>query len=241
VTAILLSLAAFVSTSLGGAFALYRRDQLHLILGFTAGVLVGLVAFDLLPEIFAQIQKQALSTTAPMLALIGGFLLFHIAEKTILIHQAQEECYASHTHPAVGFLSAVALCGHSFLDGVGIGIGFKVSAAAGVAVAVAVIAHDFADGINTVSLMLVNRNSRRRALAMLLADAATPLLGVLSTVFITIPQAALPVYLSFFAGFLLYIGASEILPEAHSEGSSGATVALTLLGTAFAFAVTRFA
>ena len=51
----------------------------------------------------------------------------------------------------------------------------------------------------------------------------------------------LPAYLGFFAGFLLYIGASDILPEAHREGSSGMTIALTVLGTVFAFGVTRFA
>ena len=240
-TAVLFSIATFFSTSLGGLFALRHRDRLHLIMGFTAGVLVGLVAFDLLPQIFEQVARQHLSSTTPMLTLVGGFLAFHVAEKIVVIHHAHEEQYASHSHPTVGVISAIALSGHSFLDGVGIGVGFKVSTAAGVAVAIAVIAHDFADGLNTVTLMLVNGNTRRRALALLIVDAGAPIVGAASTTFFTVPDAALPVYLGFFAGFLLYIGASDILPEAHSTGSSGATVALTILGTAFAFAVTRFA
>jgi len=137
-------------------------------------------------------------------------------------------------------LSALALSGHSFLDGVGIGIGFKVSAAVGIVVAVAVIAHDFSDGLNTVTLMLVNKNTSRRALALLLVDALAPVLGAISTLFFTIPDAGLPVYLGFFAGFLLYIGASDILPEAHRQRSSAVTVALTVLGATFSFVVTRF-
>ena len=84
--------------------------------------------------------------------------------------------------------------------------------------AIAVIAHDFADGLNTVTLMLVNKNSSRRALTMLLLDAIAPIFGVLSTVAVSIPNVALPYYLGFFAGFLLYIGASDILPEAHGRG-----------------------
>ena len=238
-TPVLLSIATFFSTSLGGLFAVRHRDRLHLIMGFTAGVLVGLVAFDLLPEIFRTARQQRLDSAAPMLALVIGFLAFHIAEKMTLIHSGHEEEYALHKHPRVGVLSALALSGHSFLDGVGIGIGFQASPAVGVIVAIAVIAHDFSDGLNTVTLMLINRNSRRRALSLLLVDALAPVLGVISTLMITIPHNALPLYLGFFAGFLLYIGASDILPEAHSEKSTTATILLTVLGAAFAFIVTR--
>ncbi|HEX8730348.1 MAG TPA: ZIP family metal transporter [Ktedonobacterales bacterium] len=238
---VLLSVATFFSTSLGGLFALRHRDRLHLILGFTAGVLVGLVAFDLLPEIFERTASLALDPVIPMLALICGFLVFHIAEKLTLIHSAQEEVYAAHKHPRVGVLSALALSGHSFLDGVGIGLGFKVSTEVGIIVAIAVIAHDFSDGLNTVTLMLVNHNTSRRALALLLVDALAPVFGALSTLFFTIPDRGLPLYLGFFAGFLLYIGASDILPEAHSQKSTITTIILTVLGTLFAFVVTRFA
>ncbi len=45
--------------------------------------------------------------------------------------------------------------------------------------------------------------------------------------------------MGFFAGFLLYIGASDILPQAHSNKSTPFTLALTVLGVIFAFVVTR--
>src|SRR5712691_10698343 len=109
--AILLSMVTFFSTSLGGLFALRYRDRLHLIMGFTAGVLVGLVTFDLLPEIFRLINELHLDPIGSMIALMAGFLIFHIAEKTILIHHAHEEQYTLHEHPHVGMLSALALCG----------------------------------------------------------------------------------------------------------------------------------
>ena len=238
--AALVSLGTFFSTLFGGLFALRHRKRLHLIMGFTAGVLVGLVAFDLLPEIFDLVAAQKVSSVGPMLALVGGFLLFHIAEKSMLIHHAHEDEYTDKKHPTVGILSALALSGHSFLDGVGIGLGFQVNTAVGIVVAIAVVAHDFTDGLNTVTLMLVNHNTNRRAFGLLLLDAAAPVLGALSTLLFTIPAAWLPIYLGFFAGFLLYIGASDILPEAHSERSTRATLLLTVLGAAFAFAVTRF-
>lgn len=237
---ILLSAATFVSTLCGGLFALRNKDKLHRILGYTAGVLLGVVAFDLLPEIFDGIQKQHSTATGPMIALVTGFLLFHIIEKSILLHHAHEGEYETHKHPQVGVASALALSGHSFLDGVGIGLGFQVNAGVGVAVAIAVLAHDFTDGLNTVSLMLVNHNKSRRAFTLLLLDAFAPVLGAISTLLFHIPDSGLVLYLGFFAGFLLYIGASEILPEAHSKHSSYSTIALTITGVVFMFLVTRF-
>jgi zinc transporter ZupT len=236
---VLLSVATVISTALGGLFALKNRDNLHRILGFTAGVLLGVVAFDILPEMFKLMQSNKFDATPGMIALVIGFLAFHIAEKLTIIHSPHEEEYGSHHHPRVGMLSALALAGHSFLDGVGIGLAFQVSNTVGIAVAAAVIAHDFSDGLNTVSLMLAHRNTPRRALGFLILDALAPVAGAVSTLFFSLPDNILVLYLGFFAGFLLYIGASDILPEAHSKHPSQITLALTVLGTLFIFLVTR--
>lgn len=210
-------------------------------MGYTAGVLLGVVAFDLLPEISKINNNLHSDITRSMIALVVGFLLFHVIEKMILLHNAHERQYGAHVHPHVGLASAVALSGHSFLDGVGIGLGFQVNNSVGIAVAVAVIAHDFSDGLNTVILMLANKNNQRRALDLLFIDALAPVLGAASTLLFTLPNSWLAVYLGFFAGFLLYIGASDILPQAHSRGSSRLTIGLTIIGTIFMFVVTRFA
>ncbi|HVW23346.1 MAG TPA: ZIP family metal transporter [Candidatus Saccharimonadales bacterium] len=240
-TPFLLTVATFFSTLTGGLTALKHKDHLHRFLGLTAGVLLGVVAFDLLPEIFKIMSVDGGNFTGAMVALVVGFLLFHIVEKSILIHHTNESEYQVHKHPDVGLASALALSGHSFLDGVGIGLGFQAGTTIGLAVAMAVIAHDFSDGLNTVNLMLINRNRSRKTLILLLLDAIAPILGVLATRLFHVSHNELTLYLGFFAGFLLYIGASEILPEAHSKHSSYQTIALTIFGAAFIFAVTRFA
>src|SRR5258708_16808187 len=243
-TVLLLSLAAFASTLAGGLFALRFRERLSLILGFTAGVLLGVVAFDLLPEIFGLAHEHKLDAIHGMLALVAGFLVFHALEKFVLIHHGHEGAYALHHHPRVGLLSALALAGHSVLDGVGIGLAFKVSPSMGAVVSLAVIAHDFSDGLNTVSLMLVHQNTRRRAFTMLLVDAAAPVIGAVSTLFFDVPPYVLMLYLGFFAGFLLYIGASDILPEAHSQAKPGTAmvlIALTCAGAGFVLLISRLA
>jgi len=237
--AIILSVFTFASTFSGGMFAVRFKNKLHLIMGFTAGVLLGVVSFDIFPEIITRVNETGINAIEPMIALVLGFLIFHIFEKVIVIHHAHEEDYATHKHPQVGIFSALALIGHSFMDGVGIGLGFQVSPAVGLLVAVAVIAHDFTDGMNTVTLMLHNKNSVKKSKQFLLFDSLAPVLGVLSTFLFIVPPHFLVWYLGFFAGFLLYIGVSDILPEAHSQHSSFKLIGLTIAGVILIFLVTR--
>lgn len=239
--ALLLSVGTFISTACGGLFAVRFKSKLHYIMAFAAGVLMGVVAFDILPEIITEVSDHHYRPIEPMIALVVGFLLFHVLEKTILIHHEHEDEYADHKHPNVGIASALALTGHSFMDGVGIGLGFQVNPAVGLLVAIAVISHDFTDGMNTITLLLTNKNTVGRAKLFLLLDALAPVIGVLATMLFVVGSHFLVWYLGFFAGFLLYIGASDILPEAHSKHSSFKLIGLTVLGALLIFFITRVA
>jgi len=129
------------------------------------------------------------------------------------------------------------------LDGVGIGLAFQASNSVGISVAIAIIAHDFSDGLNTVGLMLTHGNSARRSAVMLALDSVAPVLGAASTLLFKLPASALILYLGFFAGFLLYISVSDILPQAHSGASSKTSsrlILLTSLGAIFMLTVSRF-
>ena len=238
--AILLSIATFFSTYIGGLFAIRFKSQMHAIMAFTAGVMIGVVSFDIFPEIISQVGENGFNPIYPMIALVVGFLLFHTLEKMIVIHHGHETEYAHHKHPSVGVLGALALAGHSFMDGVGIGLGFQISPAVGLIVAIAVISHDFTDGMNTITLMFSHNNEEKKSKMFLLLDSFTPVLGAVSTLFFRVSPFFLVLYLGFFAGFLLYIGASDILPEAHSEHSSFKLIALTALGAVLIFVITRF-
>lgn len=233
--AILATIFMFLSTLVGGYFAVRYRKHLHRILGLTAGIILGVIAFDILPEMFEGIEHNGLDPMWPMVALVIGFLGFHIAEKLLLLHHEHEDQYGAHRHPQVGVLSSLALGGHSLLDGVGLGLAFQVDTRVGVAVAIALVAHKFADGLNTATLMLAHKNTVKRALYMVLLNAVLPIVGALSTLLFVVPDSWLPYYLGFYAGFLLYIGASDILPQAHDEKSDKLTIVLTVAGVAFMF------
>jgi zinc transporter, ZIP family len=236
---VLVALLTVVSTALGGVVALRSSDRLHLVLGFAAGVMLGLVAFDLLPELFDLSTVHVLGVPAPMVAFAAGFLLLHVVERSVAMHGAHESEYETHHHhnPQVGLASALALSAHSFLDGVGIGLAFQVNNGVGLAVSIAVISHDFADGLNTVTVMRMHGNDRRRTIALLVTDAVAPVLGALSTLFFSVGDHVLALYLGGFAGFLLYLATADILPEAHARHPSRLTLVSTVGGVAMMWLV----
>lgn len=234
------ALTSFASTLVGGAIALRAADRQHLLLGLSAGVMLGLVAFDLLPQVFRLSANQASAVPTGALAFAVGFIALHALERWMALHPAHEGEYgahAGHQEQRVGLTAALALAAHSFVDGVAIGLAFQVSAAVGVAVGVAVVAHRFTDGLTTVSVMLAHRNRRRQAVAMVTATAVAPLLGAGLTTVVTVPDSALGIVLGFFAGFVLYLATADILPEAHARHPSHLTLVATLVGVAVMYAV----
>lgn len=116
------------------------------------------------------------------------------------------------------------------MDGFAIGAAFQIGTGVGIVVAIAVIAHDFADGFNTYTITSLYGNDKRRAITLLVADAVAPVVGASLTLLISIPPTALGLYLGAFAGFLLYLAVSDILPEAHASHPTLLTVVCTLLG-----------
>lgn len=237
--ALLLGSAAFLATLLGGGFALKYQDKLHLILGFSAGAVLGVALFDLLPEAFELTKKDYSPPTVTLFVAIG-FFAFMFLNRVLLLHPEHEEL-AIHAHHRRGALGAASLSLHSFLDGVGIGLAFKVSTAVGAVVAAGVLAHDFSDGINTVGVILKNRGKGVRALRWLLLDAVAPVLGVASTYLYTLSDAQLGVVLSVFCGFFLYIGASDLLPESHHRHPKVLTGLMNILGATVIWLAIHFA
>jgi ZIP family zinc transporter len=237
--AFVLALVACCSTLVGGLVAVRARDRLHLVLGLAAGVLLGVAGFDLLPEALDAAPHRLYGVPVAMLATIAGFFTVHIVERSLAIHRGHEKEFTGHSHgmQSVGLLAGSGLVVHSTLDGIGIGIGYQAGAQVGLAVAVAVIAHDFADGFNTFTITSLYGNARRRALLLLGFDAIAPIVGVLIGSALPLPVSATGIYLGYFAGFLLYLATSDILPEAHARHPSRMTLVCTVGGAALMWLV----
>lgn len=237
---ILIALAAFCATFLGGWFALHLKDRLHLILGFSAGAVIGVAFFDLMPEAIELVgQQHDAAFVTSVIAL--GFALYLLLDRMIILHRHHEDGAHEHAHGKRGAWGAGTLSLHSFLDGVGIGLAFKISPEIGLVVAAAVLVHDFSDGINTVNMILKNGGERRRALTWLVIDALAPVLGVLATLLFSVSESDLGILIALFAGFFFYIGASDLLPESHHAHPMRWTTFSTIAGMAVIYFVIKLA
>jgi len=237
---IILSIAVFVATFLGGLFALRFSDKLHLVLGFSAGAVIGVAFFDLLPEaINLGAKYYDASTITSILAI--GFIIFMVLDRFVILHNHSHDEDHGHASKQRGVIGASSLSLHSFLDGVAVGLAFQISIAVGAIVAVAVLVHDFSDGINTVNLILKNGGTKSEALKFLFIDAIAPVLGIFSTLFFSLPENILAIILALFAGFFTYIGASDLLPESHHSHPTVWTSISTVLGFATLYVAIYFA
>jgi zinc transporter ZupT len=228
----LLALATALVTMTGGVLALRLKEHLPLALGFSAGAVIGVAGFDLLPEAFA-LRTGETSTLVGAAAL--GFFLYAVIDR-----------FAGHDHnchddPHRGIVGAASFSAHSLLDGLAMGLAFQVDRQVGLVVAAAVLAHDFADGLNTVNVVTRHGASRASALRWLAVDAAAPVLGAGLSFLITPTPAVMSLVLAGFGGFFLYIGACDLLPASQRAKPGLVTLAATFAGAAFLYFATRLA
>lgn len=210
---IVLAIATFISTLIGGLAILKFRKSLPYFFAFASGSLIAVAFLDILPESIELADSIAFPVRYVMLTVVASFFFYSLLERFFLTHHLDEhDGHEGHGH-IMGPIGAGSLVVHSFLDGAAIGAAFQVSQSIGLLVALAVIFHDFTDGINTVTLMLKNKQHPEKALLFLVLDALAPVLGVIFTTAILIPQNVLALLLAAFVGEFIYIGASTLLPE----------------------------
>ena len=232
-----IAVAAFCTTFAGGLLALRVARRLQWILGFSAGAVVAVAFFDLLPEAL-ELSSGKVAPVSVLAWTVAGFLVYLCLDRAVFFNAHAHRDRPSHSEHSSGeshsrgTLFAGSLSLHSFLDGIGIGLAFQASSAVGVIVAVAVLAHDFSDGLNTMNVVLRNGGRVSVALRWLFADAIAPGLGIASTRFFTVEDDVLGIILALFAGFFLYIGASDLMPESHRNHPTMLTTLMTVLGSA---------
>ena len=246
-----LAVLPFFSTLLGGYAALRLRHRIHVFMALAAGVVLATAVADLLPEAFELVGEGAALLVGT--ATVVGFVGFSLVEA--FLHQSSFEHGGTvdHAHgddhghhqddghdhslraviaarpPSriLGILPPLSLIIHSTLDGLAIGLGFQAGGQIGLLVLIAVLAHDFADGMNVVTLALDAARGERLAVGLLIVDALAPVFGAAISIVVTVSQPTLGLLLATFAGVFIAIGAGHLLPEAqHHDPRRGPVLVL---------------
>lgn len=237
--AIILAIITCFSTLVGGTFATRRRKNIGILGAFAAGVLITTSLLDLLPQTFKLATSANVLLENVMALTVVGFLFLYIISRAISHHVLNSEGeYVEVKHPLGGLFAGSELSVHSFIDGLAIGFGFQADIHVGIIIAIAVVCHDFTDGLSTVTVMLDSGNSLKNSLRMLVLDAVAPVLGAVVAFFVQVQQYYIVLLLPFFAGGFLYLGASDLLPEAHQKNPETFTIISCIGGFVVIFALT---
>ena len=237
---LLSAVIAFAATLSAGIFVAKYKRNIGIVCAFTAGALVALAFFDILPDILTLAPRVQVALEMPLFAIVTGFLFLYVLDHRLLqTLRNKSENIMSNYNPTLGTISALEFSAHGFIEGLAIGVSFQFEWGLGLVVAAAVISHDFCDGVSTLTLMLNSGNTMKSSIRMLFLDAVAPILGAVTTFFFLIPDYYLVFALSFLAGSFVYMGAGSLLPEAHRKNRPFVTLIFFLAGVIAIFILFR--
>jgi ZIP family zinc transporter len=220
----LIGLATGLATFLGGGLALALKGRTRVLFGISAGAVLGVAVLDLAPEALRSASSPA-AQVALIAWLAAGFVLYLLLDLALAAIGGGRLGHRAHVGPA-------SLTIHSLFDGLAIGLAFRASTAIGAVVALVVIAHDLADGANTVALSLGGGSGMRAARRWLLADALAPLMGIALARMTPVPHSVVPYLLAVLAGGLGNVGLTALVGASRRPRDRW-TLLAPLLGFAF--------
>lgn len=209
---------------------------LHLMLGFSAGILGGVTFVDILPEAFSIAREMSLLTIYVPAGVGVGFFILLVVERYLL---ASQEIHGGHFHihgkpaldPSHGLMGVSALTFHGFMDGFVIPVGFSAGPTVGLIVTLAVAIHQIPDSFAALSLALGSTDSKRQAFLYVIATAVDTPVGIaIGLLLVGLGSFMVPLGLGLSAGTFIYVSASDLVPELQHEARSPLVVVSMALG-----------
>ncbi|MDE2058152.1 MAG: ZIP family metal transporter [candidate division NC10 bacterium] len=188
-----------------------RWDEalLKYFIALGAGFMLGAAFLGMIPE------SIRLTDHAPLL-ILAGYLLIHFAEHILASHFHFGE--ETHTEvvlaPSVSLFALAGLLIHTFFDGVSIASGFHVSVGLGFLIFVAVALHKIPEGFTVGSIMLAAGRSRMVAMSSSIGIGLSTIVGAICASYL---QGLLGYRLALSAGVMIYVAASDLMPEVNRE------------------------
>ncbi|MDP3143522.1 MAG: ZIP family metal transporter [Candidatus Omnitrophota bacterium] len=212
---ILVSTFIVSAISLIGIITFAVKDKilekiLFLLVGFSAGALIGGAFLHLIPEALEQGNPQQV-----FFYIILGFTLFFLLEKYLHWRHCHDEI--CEIHPFT-YLNLIGDGFHNFLDGMVIAASFLVSIKLGLVTTVAVILHEIPQELGDFAVLIYGGFTKTKALLFNLLSALTAVVGAVVGYFISSATTNFSSFiLPLTAGGFIYIASSDLIPELHKE------------------------
>jgi len=218
ILALILSSTLLVSLiSLVGIFTLLIKDKLlekilFILIGFSAGALIGSAFLHILPE---AIKKS--NSIAVFYYLILGLVLFFLLERYFYWRHCHEGVCDIH---AFSYLNLIGDGFHNFIDGMVIAASFTLSIKLGLVTTLAIILHEIPQEIGDFGVLIYGGFSKQKALLYNFISALAAMIGAIVGFFLSDFALGFSNFiLPLTAGGFVYIAASDLIPEIHRESN----------------------
>lgn len=177
-----------------------------ILVGLSAGALMGGAFFHLIPETIEKTMNTSLLSFV-----IVGFVTFFLLEEVIQWQHCHDPNCDIHSFT---YMNLVGDFVHKFIDGLVIAGSFIVDFNLGITTTIAIILHEIPQEIGEFGVLIHGGFSRQRAVVMSFLVALAAILGGLVGYFVSGMMSEIIIYLlPFAAGGFIYISSSDLVPE----------------------------
>jgi ZIP family zinc transporter len=245
IPALLLTLAAGLSTGIGSAIAYFIRKPkivyLAFLLGFSAGVMIYISFMELLPSALKTVGGVwGLTAFFIGIAAIGlidmlvpepenphRWLLTKGGDEPVCL-QGEEGCFMR-----TGLFTALAIGIHNFPEGLATFTSALSDVHLGIFIAIAIAIHNIPEGIAVSVPIFYATGDKNKAFFYSFISGMSEPAGAIIGYLVLLPfltPILLAALLAFAAGVMIYISLDELLPMAHRYGHGHLVIAGIVLG-----------
>ncbi len=216
----LIASLAVALLSLIGAFFIGKKgsgkNTHRIIIPVAIGVFLGVIFFELIPK-----TLEGSEFYGPV-AIVAGFLLFYVLSHFLQsYHHHHEDDGAAYEHGRGARMLLAGDAIHNIADGVVIVGAFLVNPAVGIATTLGIALHEIPQEIAEYGVLIHAGFSRKKALFYNFLSASSIFLGVLMASLFVHLGDYLWILTGIAAGNLLYIVASDMIPELNEQAHRG--------------------
>jgi len=204
-----------VGTGLGGILTLLLKNPtkrfMAVLLGFTSGIMISVVCFDLLPEAF-----DFGGVFISLVGVVAGVGMILIIEQFIP-ERVSQKFSEDFDFIRSGILLGIGIAIHNFPEGLAVGSGFAASNYLGLGLAIVIGLHDMPEGIAMAAPLKMGGISRLKVLLYtVLAGIPMGFGAFVGELLGEISHNLICLCLSFAGGAMLYITCGELIPKTQN-------------------------
>ncbi len=223
---IVMSIIGGISSGIGGVISalikINNKNSLAMLYELTAGIMTGIVCFDMLEEAF-----NISSVAIVIMAVLFGIFMIVILDKFIDSKKLDlKKGYSKTT-----LIIIISMAFHNFIEGVAIGSSFIYSFSLGMIVLISIILHDIPEGIVVgMSSKIDKKNTFRIIFDSVISGVFTGFGAMFGYLIGKVNNTYIAICLAVAAGVMLYIVSCDLIPSSKKLTNSKNVYIIYILG-----------